>query len=205
MFTCNRMNQRLSHAERRAQIADAALRIISTRGIGQLTVAALAEAVHLTGGALYRHFPSIEAVLEAVAEHAAALLDESLPAPDLAPLEWLERFVTSRSAAVGGHPGLAQLLFSDQFALALPSSSVALLRKSVLKTFEAIDAALQRGQQEGVIRRDLASFALVPAVAGLVQVMVLAQGGRVLDGMMPPGMGWLILRALLAPSEGGGA
>jgi AcrR family transcriptional regulator len=193
------MARRLSQPERRAQIADAALRIIETRGIGQLTVASLAEEVGLTGGALYRHFESLDAVLEAVAERVAALLDESLPEPSLAPLEWLERFLESRSSAVAGHPGLARLLFSDQFALAMPESSIALLRSSVLKTFEAIAAALERGQEQGVIRGDLAPIALVPAVVGIVQTLVLAQGGRVLEGMMSADMAWPILRALLVP------
>ncbi len=197
------MARRLSQPERRAQIADAALRIIETRGIGQLTVASLAEEVGLTGGALYRHFESLDAVLEAVAERVAALLDESLPEPSLAPLEWLECFLKSRSSAVAGHPGLARLLFSDQFALAMPESSIALLRRSVLKTFEAIAAALERGQEQGVIRGDLAPIALVPAVVGIVQTLVLAQGGRVLEGMMSADMAWPILRALLVPPPAG--
>lgn len=199
------MTRRLSQPERRAQIADAALRIIETRGLGQLTVASLAEEVGLTGGALYRHFESLEAVLQAVAERVAALLDESLPGPGLAPLDWLERFLESRSSTVAGHPGLGKLLFSDQFALALPESGVALLRSSVLKTFEAIAAALERGQEQGVIRGDLAPLALVPAVVGIVQTLVLAQGGRILEGMMSADMAWPILRALLMPPKEGDA
>jgi AcrR family transcriptional regulator len=199
------MAQRLPQPERRTQIADAALRIIETRGIGQLTVASLAEEVHLTGGALYRHFASLEAVLEAVGERFAALLDESLPEPSLAPLEWLERFIRSRSSAVAGHPGIARLLFSDQFALAMPESSIALIRRSILKTFEAIATAIERGQEECVIRRDLAPLALVPAVAGIVQVLVLAQGGRVLEGMMSADMAWPVLRVLLMPPKEGAA
>ncbi|MBN1204647.1 MAG: TetR/AcrR family transcriptional regulator [Myxococcaceae bacterium] len=199
------MARRLPQPERRAQIADAALRIIETRGIGQLTVAALAEEVGMTGGALYRHYASLEAVLEAVAERVSELLDESLPDPSLAPLDWLERFIKSRSTAVSGHPGLARLLFSDQFALAMPQASIARLREAILKTFGGIAAALERGQEQGVIRRDLAPLALVPAVAGIVQVLVLAQGGRVLEGMMSADVAWPILRALLMPPKEGAA
>jgi AcrR family transcriptional regulator len=111
---------RRSHEERRVEIADAALRLIATEGIASLTVAALAKELGLTGGALYRHFPSSDAILDAVAERAVELLDASLPDPSLSPMVWLEQFVDSRTRAVSGHKGLASLIISDQLAKALP-------------------------------------------------------------------------------------
>ena len=143
---------RRSHEERRAEIVEAALRLIATRGITALTVAALANELGLTGGALYRHFPSTDAILDAVAERAVSLLDASLPDPSLEPLLWLERFVDSRARAVSGQAGLARLIFSEQLAMALPESALERLRGAVRHTFVAVERALRSAQERGEIR-----------------------------------------------------
>jgi|WetSurMetagenome_2_1015567.scaffolds.fasta_scaffold15207_3 AcrR family transcriptional regulator len=48
---------------RRREIAEAALDLVAKHGLDGATVSRIAQAVHLTRGALYRHFPSREAVL----------------------------------------------------------------------------------------------------------------------------------------------
>ncbi len=189
---------RRSHEERRTEIADAALRIIGTRGITALTVSSLAKELGLTGGALYRHFPSTDAILEAVTERAVELLDATLPDPSLEPLAWLDSFVESRSRAVAGHAGLARLVFSDQLALALPQSALERLRGAIFKTFLAIGRAISAGQERGEIRSDVAAQDLVPIVMGTVQMLAVSQAAAVLGQMVPPGRTWTTLRTLLA-------
>jgi TetR/AcrR family transcriptional regulator len=190
---------RRTHEERRSEIADAALRIIATRGITALTVAALAKELGLTGGALYRHSPSTDAILDAVAARAAELLDASLPDASLDPLTWLERFIESRSRAVAGHAGLARLILSDQLAMALPEGAIERLRGAVRNTAAAITRALREGQARGEIRRDVEARQLVPIVMGTVQVIVLAQAGA-LHRMVNPSSTWGALRTLLTPA-----
>lgn len=190
---------RRSHGERRTEIADAALRIIATRGISALTVAALATELGLTGGALYRHFTSTEEILVAVAARAVELVDATLPAPELPPLEWLERFVESRAKTVGGHPGLARLLVSDQLAMALPPAAVEHVHGAVRRTFAAIEQAVRRGQELGDVRGDVDARDLVPIVAGTVQLAALAHAGAYPSRFVVPSRTWSTLRALLAP------
>lgn len=189
---------RRSHEERRTEIADAALRIIATRGISALTVATLAQELGLTGGALYRHFESTEEILGAVAARAVELVDSTLPGADLAPLEWLERFVESRAKTVGGHPGLARLLVSDQLAMALPPAALAHVQGAVRRTFASIEHALRRGQELGVIRDDVDARDLVPIVAGTVQLLALARAGSHQSRVVVPSKAWSTLRTLLA-------
>ncbi len=189
---------RRSHEERRTEIADAALRIIATRGIAALTVATLASELGLTGGALYRHFASTDAILVAVAQRAVELVDGTLPPGDLPPLEWLERFVESRSTKVGGHPGLARLLVSDQLAMALPAPALEHVQGAVRRTFAAIERALRRGQEVGDVRDDVDARDLVPIVAGTVQMLALARAGSHQSRMVVPARTWSALRTLLA-------
>ena len=190
--------ERRSHEERRAEIAEAALRLIATRGLAQLTVASLAKELGITGGALYRHFPSTDAILEAVAARAAEMLDASLPDPGLPPLVWLERFVASRAETVSGHAGLARLVFSEQVALGMPEEAVEHLRGAVKRTYASIERALRRGQERGEIRSDIASVQLVPVVVGTVQMLALSRTGGLIRRTSAPTASFEVLRALLA-------
>ncbi len=191
---------RRSHEERRVDIADAALRLIATQGIASLTVAALAKELGLTGGALYRHFPSSNAILDAVAERAVELLDASLPDPSLPPMAWLEQFVDSRTRAVSGHKGLASLIISDQLAKALPETAFDHLRGAVRRTFVQVERALLSAQTQGQIRQDLSARELTPVVMGIVQMIAIARAGSLLGRVTNSERTWHTLRTLLLAS-----
>lgn len=194
---------RRSHEERREEIADAALRIIATRGLTNLTVSSLAKELGVTGGALYRHFESTHAILDAVAARAAELLEATFPDPSLPPLEWLERFVLTRAEAVSGHAGLSRLLLSEQVAMAMPEGAMEHLLSAVRKTHSSIEQAIRRGQEQGSIRTDLSSAALTPIVMGTVQLLALTQANGLLRRVTAPSTAWTTLRTLLlAPKEG---
>jgi len=188
---------RRSHEERRVEIVEAALRLIASRGIASLTVAALAGEVGVTAGALYRHYPSTSAILEAVAERSVELLDASLPEPTLAPMLWLERFVESRTRTVAGNKGLASLIISEQLAMALPEQAFERLRGAVRRTFFAVERTLLRAQEEGEVRRDLTARDLTPMVMGIVQMIALSQAGALLGRVAKSDRAWTTLRTLL--------
>jgi TetR/AcrR family transcriptional regulator len=193
--------EKRSHEERVSQIAEAALRIIGTRGIRELTVSALAGELGISGGALYRHFSSTDAILEAVAERVHGLLIASIPEASLPPWEWLERFVTVRAQTVATH-GLGRLMFSDQLAMALPAAAQQRLREAVRSTLEALEACLRRGQEAGLMRTDVAPSDLLPIIAGTVQMIAHAQGGGPLQKVTTPARAFRTLRILLGPALG---
>ena len=189
-------------AERREEIADAALRIIGTRGIAALTVATLAAELGLTGGALYRHFPSTEAILDAVAARAEALLDDTLPAGGLPPLEWLERFAESRTRTVGTHVGLARLMLSEQVAFSLSPAAVARLQGVVDRSRAGIARALVEAQAASLVRDDLPAAALAPIVMGTLQMIAMQRADTGIQRV--PGEPMRLFRTLmtvLAPAR----
>jgi len=63
---------RKSKEERRREIVDAAIRLLGEYGVQGTTVSRISAAVGLTRGALYQHFPNLEAILAA----ALAAMDE---------------------------------------------------------------------------------------------------------------------------------
>lgn len=158
---------------RQVELADAALRIIATRGISALTTRTLAEQVGLTGGAIFRHFPSLDALLDAVVARVEAVLDTTYPPAALPPRERLERFVEARSSAVGNQLGILRLVSSEQFQLALPSDGSARLGRCAERTRAFLLAAIREAQAERTVRDDVEPAALSVIVMGTMRMLAL--------------------------------
>jgi AcrR family transcriptional regulator len=157
---------------------DAALHLIATRGIAGLTTRALAEQVGLTTGAIFRHFPTIDALLEGVAARVEVVLDATYPPGELPPLERLTRFVEARSETVGKNAGIVRLVLSEQFLLALPPAASERLSQCVARTRRFILACILEAQRDGTIRDDVDATALATIVMGTTQVLALAGSRR---------------------------
>jgi len=197
---------RLPSETRRPQIAAAALRLIGERGLPALTSAALAAEVGLTSGALFRHFPSVDAILDAAVEDAIARLEGTFPSPGLGPKERLFALVRSRIDLLAGDPGLAWLLRSDQAALALPPAAVERLGALVARSRAFLLDALREGRAEGSFRTDIAPETLLVFVLGAVHVLTGMAGVHRTAPARSPAKREDALRALdflLAPPPGG--
>jgi TetR/AcrR family tetracycline transcriptional repressor len=72
---------------RRADVVAGALDLLDAEGLDGLTMRRLGAALNVQGGALYRHFPSKEALLDAMAEQLMAVVDMRLPSA----LPWHEQ------------------------------------------------------------------------------------------------------------------
>lgn len=162
---------RRSSEHRQVELTDAALHIIATRGIAALSTRSLAEQVGLSSGAIFRHFVSLEALLDAVVARVEAVLESTYPPKELPAAERLERFVEARSAAVGSQFGILRLVLSEQFLLALPESGSARLSACVQRTREFVRNCLREGQETGQFRADVDADALAVIVMGTVQML----------------------------------
>lgn len=157
--------------ERRVELIDAALHIIATRGITALSTRTLAAEVGLSSGALFRHFPTLDALLDGVVGRVEAVLESTYPPAELPPAERLARFVEARSTAVGERLGILRLLQSEQFRLALPADGSERLAKCVRRTRRFLADCLREGQLAGDFRADLPAEALTMIVVGTVQAL----------------------------------
>lgn len=176
---------RRSTEDRQAELIDAALRIIATRGITALSTRALAAEVGLSTGAIFRHFATLDALLDGVVERVEAVLAATYPSDELPPLARLDAFVEARSTAVGNQLGILRLMLSEQFLLALPTQGSARLEACVQRSRAFVLACLREGQACGAVRSDVSAEALVPVVMGTVQMLALSGAGvrqRVVEG-----------------------
>lgn len=187
---------------KRAEIADAALRIIGSRGIAALTTATLAAELGVSSGAPFRHFASLDDILDAAAQRTEEILRSTRPDPALPPLARLEQLFMARAETVGQHAGVARLMFSEQFALALPPPAAARLVGLVADTRATVLEILQAAAAEGRVREDLAPEDLLPVVMGSLQHLVFlsAMGPRIAKAPSPRKV-FQTLASLLAPAR----
>lgn len=159
---------------RQVELVDAALHIIATRGISELTTRSLARHVGLSSGAIFRHFASIEALLDAVVSRVEVVLESTYPPATVPPIERLDLFVEARSTTVGNQLGILRLMTSDQFVLALPKGGSERLATCRKATREFLRRCIQEGQATGEIRADIEATSLAIIVMGAIQMLALS-------------------------------
>ena len=98
--------RRFPAAERKRQIAQAALTLLGRRGARGLTAAELARAVGVTDATLFRHFASMEEIVDAAIALVEAELTPAPPDLEQEPLEELGHFVVARIAQWQRRPEL---------------------------------------------------------------------------------------------------
>jgi AcrR family transcriptional regulator len=157
------------NTQKRMEIADAALHLIGTRGIAELTMANLAQELGVSTGAPFRHFKSRDKILEAVAHRVAELVGATFPPSDLPPLARLEGLFRARAEVLGKVSGIARLVFSDQFTKALPPEAAAHIHGVVQQTRMYLLQTLQDAAEAGLIRRDIPAEDLLLPVIGTLQ------------------------------------
>jgi AcrR family transcriptional regulator len=177
------MTARKPSAVRRIEIADAALSIVATHGIGELTTRSLAKAVGLSTGALFKHYVTRDAMLLAMAERAAELLRTTFPAGNLSPTDRLRDFAAARVALVSGQSGILAVVMCEQFALALPAEATAVIQQAIRDTHAYVGAALEQGQRDGTVRNDVSAEGLALLFMGAMQVTVLARRTQAVTGV----------------------
>lgn len=152
--------------DRKTAICDALLRIAAAEGIAALTVERLAREIGVTSGALFRHFPTRDAMLDAAGQRLAGLLLGSLPPADLPPFDRLRLFFLNRLRMITDHPGIPQLVFSGQFAKALPPAGARALRGAIRRSVEFLGQAAAEAATRGEVRTDVPSSEVVVLVMG---------------------------------------
>lgn len=177
--------------DRRREIADAALRVIAAHGLGRFTAAALAAEVGVTDGALFRHFPTKDAIVLAAIGRVEELLLPSLRAGDPDPVARLGAFFQARVATIRANPGISRLLVSDELAQAASREGVArvsaLRRRSAAFVRACLEEAAAGGRLAAGVRAEEAEVLVLGAILALAHAATPGDPERV----------WLTLTTIL--------
>lgn len=108
--------KRLSTAVRKEQIKDMILKILFEEGKNKLTTKYIAQKLHLSEGALFRHFSGksdmFESILDDVIEQLIGSLMD-IVVTDLPPQEKLEEFICFTLSYLYKNKGITLLIFTE--------------------------------------------------------------------------------------------
>ena len=183
MSTTGERPLRADAQRNRGQILDAATRSFSKCGL-EATLEGIAKDAGVGIGTLYRHFPTRDALVEAVYRNelarlcdAAADLLAELPA-DKALRTWMDRFVDY----IATKRGLADAL------RALAASGTNPFAESRARMLAAVSLLLTAGAEAGTVRADVEPADVLASLSGLTLVAgepaQREQAARLLDLLM---------------------
>ena len=184
---------------RRREIAEAVLRVIGQQGASSITAATIAAEVGITPGALYRHFTSLDDMLEAAVERAVEQVAATFPDPGCAPFDRLMAIAAARIDLFARNGGIAWLLLSDQVYLTLPERALEHLGLLVRRSRKFLLEAIRAGARDGTIRCDVAPEVLLVLFSGTVHAIVGTAGVHRRGQQPTPARVLAALRLLLSP------
>ncbi len=177
------MNQRpqyLSAEDRRAATVQAVVDLAAKQNPAEITTTAIADRMGLTQGALFRHFPTKEAIVEAtmswVGERLLASVDKAAEGA-ASPAAALEAMFMTHIEFVSKHPGVPRMLFGE-----LQRSGETLARRMVQTLIRQYGQRLRRlmeaGKAQGELSAELdvdaAAVLFIGTIQGLVMQSLLA-------------------------------
>lgn len=184
-------------ADRKPQIADAALRILASKGAGHLTAAELGREVGIADSTVFRHYRDMDEVILAAIARVQALLDEAYPPAGGRPLERLRGFFLARLGLMRRHPEVLRLATSDRLEQVAGPEGARRLRATIKQSRDFIDACLREAQATGEVAPDLDAAVLGWVVRGTLQVAVAASAGPRSKESRDPEAAWPVVEALL--------
>jgi len=165
---------------RRAVTVEAVIELAAERDPGEITTAAIASHMKLTQGALFRHFPSKdaiwEAVMEWVAERLLARVDRAA-ALAASPVAALQAVFLTHADFVVEHPGVPRMLFGElQRAEATPAKRLArtLLERYGERIRRLLEAGKAAGEVSAALDIEAAATLFVGTLQGLIMQSMLA-------------------------------
>jgi TetR/AcrR family transcriptional regulator len=149
-----RIDDRATPTPRQEEIIDRTLELVRVGGLGGLTTRKIAARVGFTEAALFRHYPSKQALLLGLMDRLEEMLvtpiraiadDEALP-----PAERLERIIRHHTTVVRQHDSLPIMLLAEASASGDPA-----LVDRMRTIFRRYLSLLERVAREGQARGEL--------------------------------------------------
>ncbi len=160
---------------RRAETVEAVISLAAERNPGDITTAAIASRLGLTQGALFRHFPNKDAILEAVMAWVSDRLlsrVEAAMAGAAKPLAAMEAAFLAHAAFVSDHPGVPRMLFGE-LQRSEDTAAKRLVRTLLGRYRERLAQQVEQGKRDGSIAADVDTGAAVSGFIGTLQGLVI--------------------------------
>lgn len=166
--------------ERRAVTIEAVIALAGTQNPSDITTAAIAKHMNLTQGALFRHFPTKDALWQSVMEWVAVRLLARLDAAAqgiASPLGAMHAMFIGHIAFVLEHPGVPRMLFGQlqtTESTAAKRMAQTLLQGYAERLSKRIDAGKALGEISPEIQTQAAAALFIGTIQGLVMQSLLS-------------------------------
>ena len=167
--------RRLSTEERQGEIIRVAVELAAEKGVDSVTTQDMADAMHLTQGAIFRHFATKDdiwvAVMQWIRERLMQVLNKA--AADASdPLDAIQRMFLAHVAFISKHPAIPRLLFSE--LLHKKNSKLRQLIQEIISGYEArIAGLLDAAKAQSLVSADLDSKSAAVLYIGMIQGLVM--------------------------------
>lgn len=166
--------------ERRAVTVEAVVELAGTQNPSEITTSAIAKHMNLTQGALFRHFPSKDAiwqaVMEWVAERLLARIDRAAQGIE-SPIAAMHAIFMTHVEFVAEHPGVPRMMFGElQRTESTPAKGMvqALIRRYGERLHRLIEEGKARGELFATLDTEAATLLFIGTIQGLVMQSLLA-------------------------------
>ncbi|EKO3573635.1 TetR/AcrR family transcriptional regulator [Vibrio metschnikovii] len=167
--------RKLTAEERRELTIDAVIDLSAQDDPANITTSSIAKHMRVTQGALFRHFPSKDAIWEAVvgsvAERVMKRLDKASASAN-SPLAVLKAMFHAHITFIVEHPGVPRLMMG-QLQHARPTPARRMVCSLLSRYRERIEKLLNEAQATGELRRDLDIEAAATQFIGTIQGLVM--------------------------------
>ncbi len=161
--------------KRRALTVESVIQLAGSQNPSDITTAAIAKHMHVTQGALFRHFPSKEAIWQAVMEWVAdrllARLDRAAQGIE-SPLEAMEAMFMSHVEFVVEHPGVPRMMFGE-LQRAEPSPAKRMVQVLIQRYGDRLHRLIDKGKANGELPASLDTNSAATLFIGTIQGLVM--------------------------------
>jgi AcrR family transcriptional regulator len=168
-------SKHLPAEERRLVTVETVVELAGEQNPSEITTSAIAKRMGLTQGALFRHFPNKDAILQAVmewiAERLLSRIEKAVDAKS-SPLDALESMFMAHVEFIAKHPGIPRMLFGEL------QRSEETAPKRMAQTFlrrygERLNRLFEHGKACGEIDGKLDNEAAATLFIGTIQGLVM--------------------------------
>jgi AcrR family transcriptional regulator len=163
--------EKLSTRVRQEQIAEAALALVNERGMGALSMAAVARRVGIVPSGIYRHYRNKSDLVAAVLGLIRKRLEdnfESLRKTAGGPLDKLEALLERHVGLIHENHAIPRIIFSEEVIGGHPDKRRQLY-EIIERVIGQVSVLLEEGQERGEIRTDLTPDRLAVIFLGIIQ------------------------------------
>jgi TetR/AcrR family transcriptional regulator, fatty acid metabolism regulator protein len=160
--------------DRQNEIIEAAGKILTTSGVGGLTIKNLAKEMQFSESAIYRHFASKEDIIIAMLQFLAENMDRRYAEAIQAqkdPAEKLRAMFRTQFSFFKTHPYFVVAVFSDGLMEESQRINETILKIMSVK-MKHLMPVIQEGQQKGIFTKSIATDELIHIVMGTFRLQM---------------------------------